>query len=124
MESLTNLFRIGNGPSNSHTIASFHAAAAFKRFLPSGAASVGATLGGFLALMGLGHMSQKAIVDVLVPPHTLFSGALRGNEVVLTRHCASFSLGGGEITSTDDDPVNGKDIHSFRALAETLKDGR
>lgn len=131
MKSLEHLYRIGYGPSSSHTIAPSHASLAFKRLLPPEVDSVRVTLYGSLALTGSGHMSQKAVEEAFAPvpvtiipclekaeghPNTLLFEGLSNGNVIITRHYAS--LGGGEITSPDDDSVNEKDIYPFRNLDE------
>lgn len=131
MKSLSKLFRIGNGPSSSHTIAPYHAAIAFKRLLLAETDAVRVTLFGSLALTGQGHMSHKALDDALAPlpvqvvcsleeaeghPNTLIFEGLAKGKVIICRHYAS--LGGGEITSPDDEEVNEKDIYPFRDLDE------
>lgn len=64
MESLTELYRIGRGPSSSHTIAPTRAAELFLRENPE-AARFQATLYGSLSKTGVGHMTDTAILDVL-----------------------------------------------------------
>ncbi|NDW11804.1 L-serine ammonia-lyase [Bacteroides sp. 214] len=64
MESIRNIFRIGNGPSSSHTMAPRRASTIFlERNLH--AASFTVTLYGSLAATGKGHMTDVAILDVL-----------------------------------------------------------
>ena len=67
MISILELFKIGVGPSSSHTVGPMKAAAAFARGLKeSGAiahvAAVEATLFGSLAFTGKGHATDKAVV--------------------------------------------------------------
>lgn len=72
MESLKELYRIGKGPSSSHTMAPQRAA---KRFLEmvSAPASFEVVLYGSLAATGKGHMTDVAITEVLdtVAPTTI-----------------------------------------------------
>jgi len=64
MESLKEIFRIGKGPSSSHTMGPQRAATIFAERYPE-AARFEVTLYGSLAATGKGHMTDKAIIDVL-----------------------------------------------------------
>ena len=64
MESLKDIFRIGKGPSSSHTMGPQRAATIFAERHPE-AARFEVTLYGSLAATGKGHMTDKAIIDVL-----------------------------------------------------------
>lgn len=64
MESLREIFRIGKGPSSSHTMGPQRAAIIFEERHPE-AARFEVTLYGSLAATGKGHMTDKAIIDVL-----------------------------------------------------------
>ena len=64
MESLKEIFRIGKGPSSSHTMGPQRAATIFVERHPE-AARFEVTLYGSLAATGKGHMTDKAIIDVL-----------------------------------------------------------
>ncbi len=64
MESLREIFRIGKGPSSSHTMGPQRAAIIFAERHPE-AARFEVTLYGSLAATGEGHMTDKAIIDVL-----------------------------------------------------------
>ncbi len=66
MESIKEIYKIGIGPSSSHTMGPKRAA---ERFLTrtSGAISYRVTLYGSLAATGKGHLTDKAILDVLTP---------------------------------------------------------
>lgn len=66
MESIRSLFRIGNGPSSSHTMGPRKAAQQFSSRTP-GAARYVVTLYGSLAATGRGHLTDRAILDVLEP---------------------------------------------------------
>ncbi len=63
MESLRQLYRIGTGPSSSHTMAPRQAALTFLKKHP-GAAHYRVTLFGSLAATGRGHLTDKALFDV------------------------------------------------------------
>ncbi len=72
MESLKQLFRIGKGPSSSHTMGPQRAARMFAERYPL-AAQYEVTLYGSLAATGKGHLTDEAILNVLQPlaPTTL-----------------------------------------------------
>ena len=63
MDSIINLFKIGLGPSSSHTMGPMRAARQF--LLNCRASRYQVTLYGSLAATGKGHMTDKAIYDVL-----------------------------------------------------------
>lgn len=64
MKSLKEIFRIGKGPSSSHTMGPQRAATIFAERHPE-TARFEVTLYGSLAATGKGHMTDKAIIDVL-----------------------------------------------------------
>ncbi|MFC2492680.1 MAG: serine dehydratase beta chain, partial [Prevotella sp.] len=66
MKSLKELFRIGKGPSSSHTMGPQKASQIFKERNPQ-AASFEVTLYGSLAATGKGHMTDAIIVETLEP---------------------------------------------------------
>lgn len=132
MKSLTKLFRYGPGPSSSHTIAPSNAARCFKELLPEDKGIiVKVTLYGSLALTGVGHGTDRAIVHVLEPyktemifdsvskvkhPLTMRFKAYKDDKIILEKEY--ISLGGGEITSPDDPRANEGDIYPFRNFEE------
>ncbi|NLC49246.1 MAG: L-serine ammonia-lyase [Bacteroidales bacterium] len=64
MKSLRELFRIGNGPSSSHTMGPKHAAELFLEKNPQ-SHSFRVTLYGSLAATGKGHLTDVAILEIL-----------------------------------------------------------
>lgn len=66
MKSIKELYRIGTGPSSSHTMGPRKAAEMFLTRHPE-AASFKVTLYGRLAATGKGHMTDVAIIDTLEP---------------------------------------------------------
>ena len=109
MESLTNLYRIGHGPSSSHSIGPESAARQFRDAFPN-AERYAVTLYGSLAKTGKGHVTDRAITDVLgesctlafdtetadLPhPNTMDLYAIRDGETI--GHWRAISVGGGEI---------------------------
>ena len=69
MKSLRYLYRIGHGPSSSHSIGPYRAAKYFKKRYPD-AIAYEVTLYGSLALTGRGHLTDKTIVETLAPTST------------------------------------------------------
>ena len=66
MKSIKELYRIGTGPSGSHTMGPRKAAEMFVTRHPD-AAKFKVTLYGSLAATGKGHMTDVAIIDTLEP---------------------------------------------------------
>lgn len=66
MKSIRELYRIGTGPSSSHTMGPRKAAEIFLAKHPE-AAAFQVTLYGSLAATGKGHMTDVAIIDTLQP---------------------------------------------------------
>lgn len=69
MESIRNIYRIGHGPSSSHTMGPRLAAETFKQRTPA-AARYRVTLFGSLAATGKGHLTDKTILEALAPVET------------------------------------------------------
>ena len=66
MESIREIYRIGRGPSSSHTMGPARAAELFRTRTPH-AASYRVTLFSSLAATGRGHMTDLAVRDALAP---------------------------------------------------------
>ncbi len=108
MQSLRELFRIGKGPSSSHTIGPEHAAKLFLKENPT-ADSFKVVLYGSLAKTGEGHGTQKILQDVLgkvelvadlettdiLHPNTMDFYAYRNGQQIATLRI--YSVGGGAI---------------------------
>ena len=112
MHSISYMYKIGVGPSSSHTMGPKRAAEKFLA-LHSGVANYKVTLFGSLAATGKGHMTDKAIIDVLSPvaptqiewrsdvflpfhPNamTFYAYNAQGIEI---GHRTYYSVGGGDI---------------------------
>lgn len=135
MKSLSKLFRIGHGPSSSHTIAPYNAAHSFKKLLVDKEIdSIDVLLFGSLALTGVGHGTDSVLKQAFSPypcnihldgkkkprhPNEMTFIALKDGEKVLER--TYDSLGGGELFSLDDESVNEVDIYPFRSF-DQIKD--
>jgi L-serine dehydratase len=116
MESIKKIFRIGNGPSSSHTMGPKRAAELFLERSPA-AQAFRVTLYGALAATGRGHLTDKAIervlgqkgtVEIVWKPdvvhefHTngmLFQGVLPDGSTF--DDWMVFSIGGGNLASPD-----------------------
>lgn len=120
MESIKKIFKIGYGPSSSHTMGPHRAAEIFKEKTPD-AGAYRVTLYGSLAATGKGHFTDKTIIDALSPKpveivwkpeiqhefHTnaMLFESLRG-EIVVDKW-KIYSIGGGELA--DENTYIGKD---------------
>ena len=69
MDSVKSIYKIGFGPSSSHTMGPGYAAEIFKQRCPD-AKKITVTLYGSLGATGKGHMTDKAILRVLAPVET------------------------------------------------------
>ncbi len=110
MQSLRELYKIGRGPSSSHTMGPEKAIKEIKRALPE-ADSFKITLYGSLALTGKGHGTDRIIKETLYPipceiifdkvtpchfhPNTMLVLAYKGEECIDKRRV--YSIGGGSI---------------------------
>lgn len=66
MKSIRELYRVGHGPSSSHTMGPARAALNFKAKNPN-ACSFKVVLSGSLALTGKGHFTDQAIIETFAP---------------------------------------------------------
>ena len=136
MKSLRELYRVGKGPSSSHTMGPQRAADMFLWRNPS-AARYEVTLYGSLAATGKGHMTDKAISDVLskAAPLTLIwkpSEFLpfhpNGMEFMafdaedhLVDDWTVYSVGGGALSTGEDNTVdNGTDVYDLHTISEIV----
>ena len=132
MESIRELYRIGYGPSSSHTMAPRKAAEIFKQRYPS-AASYQVTLFGSLAATGKGHLTDRAVqaafaptpVHILWQPDQLLRLHPNGMqfEAILTDGSISapwqvYSLGGGAIG--EDAATPRLQVYSMQSFTELL----
>lgn len=79
MESIKELYRVGFGPSSSHTMGPSNAAGIFKELYPN-ANKYEITLYNSLYLTGAGHMTNEAILNVLNEEEVLFKYELDNNK--------------------------------------------
>lgn len=115
MNSVKTIFKIGKGPSSSHTMGPHKASIEFKKYLNSRnlkPMKIIATLYGSLALTGKGHLTDVAIEEVFKPtevevvfeydktmeyhPNSMTLMAISGDGSILLKW-EVYSIGGGEI---------------------------
>ncbi len=100
MESLKELYKIGRGPSSSHTMGPYKAAALFASRHPE-AEAFRVTLYGSLAATGKGHLTDTAILQALTP--TAPTEIVWRADTVLPVHSNGMlfeSIGGGSVTDS------------------------
>lgn len=136
MESLKQLFKIGLGPSSSHTMGPRKAAELFGSH-SEGASKCVVTLYGSLAATGKGHLTDKAILDVLTPlfpteivwePETVMpfhTNAMRfqaydadGKEINSELY---YSVGGGDIVRDGQSRKSAESIYPLTKIKDIQK---
>ena len=134
MKSLRELYRIGLGPSSSHTMGPRFAAQAFKASLV-GAVRIRVSLYGSLAATGNGHLTDVAVSepfaplpveivwlpDQLLPLHTngmRFEALDEAGQVFASR--IMYSVGGGALFNEAGEPDGGGLIYPFNSMQEVL----
>jgi L-serine dehydratase len=138
MESITELFRIGHGPSSSHTMGPRTAAEQFYQKCKNDELPVGSfrvTLYGSLAATGKGHMTDTAIQQALSPlnveliwkPHEqlpLHPNGLQlealDDQGTAMRSWKVYSTGGGAIQG-EDDQTKHRSVYDLKNLRDILK---
>lgn len=130
MKSLTQLYRIGRGPSSSHTMGPERAAKIFEGLFPD-AAGYRATLYGSLASTGRGHGTDKVLqktftkpVNVVFDcetavehPNTFVLDAFGdGGKVIATRKV--ISTGGGAIAMEGVENTESADVYPHRSFEQ------
>lgn len=137
MESLRQLFKIGQGPSSSHTMGPRKAAQIYLSELPAGTSKVVVTLYGALAATGKGHLTDKAVLDVLTPsvpaeiawePDTVLPFHTNGirfeaiGEAGQTLGSETFySIGGGDIVREGESRQAVQSIYPMTKIKEILE---
>lgn len=132
MKTIRELYRIGLGPSSSHTMGPRKAAEIFLGRNP-GAARYEVTLYGSLAATGRGHMTDVAIIDAIPgieitwEPRTFLpfhpngmnfrSYDAAGNE---SDNWTVFSVGGGALAEEGSSSIESKDIYEMNTMTEIL----
>ena len=136
MKSIRELYRIGTGPSSSHTMGPRHAA---KIFLERNRAAdkIEVTLYGSLAATGKGHLTDVAILDTIEPvtkaeiiwqptiflpyhPNGMKFRALDTNGRELDSWTV-YSVGGGQLAEEGDERSGSGDVYGMHTMTEILE---
>lgn len=137
MESLTQLYRIGKGPSSSHTMGPARAGTLFAKRYPA-ADAFRVVLSGSLAKTGKGHLTDIALEEVLAPrpctvlfdtetdshllphPNTMELIALQnGQEIGRSR---VFSVGGGKILFEGELPEESPEVYPLSHFTDIKRE--
>lgn len=132
MKSIRQVYKIGRGPSSSHTMGPERAAARFLQQCPDADRYV-VTLYGSLAKTGKGHGTETAIEATFAPipvqidvnldrglklPHenTLDIAGYRGEELLLQKRY--MSIGGGDVVEEGEDQPESPEVYKENSYAE------
>lgn len=137
MDSIKSIYRIGHGPSSSHTIGPMRASEMFLKQLKGlDVCHVEATLYGSLAATGKGHMTDQAILSVLNPifpteilwePRTepsfhtngiLFRALGKDNKEL--KRFIIYSIGGGILANESFNEQISQNIYAFSTMKEII----
>ncbi len=135
MKSIRELYRIGIGPSSSHTMGPRNAAEQFLKRHPE-AKEFEVTLYGSLAATGKGHMTDVAIIDTLRPHSPVelvwkpdvflpfhpngMTFKSKNEEGKVTDEWTVFSVGGGALAEEGHERGQSPDIYSMGKMSEIL----
>jgi len=133
MKTIREIYRIGTGPSSSHTMAPRRAAEMFLA-RHADAASFRVTLYGSLAATGRGHMTDKAVTDALAPhaveivwrpkiflpyhPNGMMFESLDRTGAA-TDSWTVFSIGGGALAEEGKD-LTEEDVYDMNTMTEIM----
>lgn len=135
MKSIRTLYKIGRGPSSSHTMGPAFAACEFLRHYPE-ADLIRVTLYGSLAKTGKGHGTDRAITETLHSvqteivfdtqtqqplkhPNTLDFTAFQNGRMLDTRRY--YSIGGGEIREDGSEVLTPEEIYHEKSFSEIAR---
>lgn len=134
MPTIRELYRVGRGPSSSHTIGPERASEFFKNRFPN-ATSYKAILYGSLARTGKGHLTDFSITQVFKPkkctvefdfttcdiqhPNTFDIIAFKDEEIV--GKMRFMSVGGGEIQAEGETFKENENLYTLRTFDEIKK---
>lgn len=133
MKSIKDIYKIGVGPSSSHTMGPKFAAQRFLAMV-SGVKNFEVTLYGALAATGKGHLTDKAILSILEPvasaailwkpdvflpfhPNGMTFKAF-GNNGELLKEWTVFSIGGGDLAEEGQPDDKREEVYSMSTIAE------
>ncbi|MCC8113691.1 MAG: L-serine ammonia-lyase [Bacteroidales bacterium] len=136
MDSIKQIYKIGLGPSSSHTMGPRKAAEHFLELAPD-AARYEVTLYGSLAATGKGHLTDHAIItvlqpkapteivwkpDVVLPFHTngmqFRAFDADGNE---TKKYIAYSVGGGDIVEEGQERTGANKVYHLNKIKDILR---
>ncbi|MBQ9909964.1 MAG: L-serine ammonia-lyase [Lachnospiraceae bacterium] len=134
MKSIRSVYKVGNGPSSSHTVGPYNAARLIRSRFPE-ADGCEVTLYGSLACTGEGHATKKAITAVLpkarvffdketpeddLPhPNTMTFRVLKGAQRLADLRI--FSVGGGSIRIEGEPSEEEVEVYPQHSFTEMLK---
>ncbi|QJA10098.1 L-serine ammonia-lyase [Romboutsia sp. CE17] len=134
MDTLKELYKIGCGPSSSHTMGPQRAATKFKEKNPN-AASFRVELYGSLAATGEGHLTDYIIKKTLEPkevefiwepdtikefhPNGMTFKALDENKNIVDEYTV-FSIGGGTIKEENEKNIDESQTYPITSMAEII----
>lgn len=132
MQSLKYLYRIGHGPSSSHTMGPANAIRFLKKKYQN-IDSFDVVLYGSLAFTGRGHLSDKILIETASPikcdvkfdyktevdfPNTFDVVIHFKDKENITKRI--LSLGGGAVSISDEEPFEPKDIYKEKSMTEII----
>ena len=136
MKSIRELYRIGTGPSSSHTMGPRRASAMFAE-RTGGASKYIVTLYGALAATGKGHLTDVAITDTLSPlapveiewqPNVFLPYHPNGMKFIAmdaegnkTDEWTVFSIGGGELAEEGNRGTLSPDVYTMNTMTDILE---
>lgn len=129
MKSIESIYKIGHGPSSSHTVGPYNAALRFSRRFPD-ADRVEVTLYGSLAMTGEGHGTSRAICAAipcahitadrettdLPHPNTMDFAAYREGKLLGTARI--LSIGGGALRVVGEETDEEAEVYPERNFSE------
>jgi L-serine dehydratase len=131
MQSIREIYKIGYGPSSSHTIGPVRAAAIFAQKHPN-AHKFRVTLYGSLSLTGKGHHTDHALQKEFMPndleivwndtyelplhPNGMLFEALSEDENAVIDSWEVYSIGGGDLRDAKG-VLNSNKIYSYKKIA-------
>lgn len=135
MKTIRELYRIGVGPSSSHTMGPRKAAELYKERHPW-AVSFRVTLYGSLSATGKGHMTDRAILDVLdsdrteiiwskefLPfhPNGMKFECRKTGDDAYGETWTVFSVGGGALAEDGENSVASPEVYHMNTMTEILQ---
>ncbi|MCR4620495.1 MAG: L-serine ammonia-lyase, iron-sulfur-dependent, subunit alpha [Clostridiales bacterium] len=128
MKNIASVYKIGHGPSSSHTVGPYRAAMQFKQSYPD-ADEFRVTLYGSLALTGEGHSTAKAIMSALpnavvrsdrrakkLPhPNTMLFEVIKDGQLIKSQRV--LSVGGGQVKLEGESSRDEEEIYELESFS-------